>query len=424
MFRPSQNLLFRPMPALNKLKIHQPLPLNPRESQQLLNILTTSFRQHLDREHPPWKANNAVRSPPQNSTISRRRRNSEPATHPTDQHLHSLLTNPLFSVLPGMKGSKTIADPMEIFDQAVSKGLMSTRYAYTCLAGVKRDIIQSSVLDIRDGMKDSGAGLKVLKWLVSSGMANDNEFLRHNAFAELLMQFLVAESLQEATWTWIKRALEGRPNIDKLEGSARLEARQDTIRPLMLLLRAETMGPVVSLDNAYLCLSRAAGYFKSSSIVDMRPYLGPPGLFLAHRTIFSSHEPPSESSFESFLGLIPVISKDSDYYFAHLNVLHPTKPTPDFAMSYLSKHMHSASPTLQEIDGISEARQSRSRIQFCLDTAKLLLETERFGEAHWVMDLLRTNYPRQLGVKEENRQLEQARAEASSLELLERLSLA
>ena len=313
---------------------------------------------------------------------------------------------------------------MEIFDQAVAKGLMSTRYAYTCLAGVKRDIIQSSVLDIRDGMKDSGAGLKVLKWLVSSGMANDNEFLKHRAFADLLIQFLVAEGLQEATWTWIKRALEGRPNIDKLEGPARLEARQDTIRPLISLLRAETMGPIVSLDNAYLCLSRAAGYFKSSSILNMRPFLGPPGLFLAHRTIFSSHTTPSESSFESFLGLIPVISKDSDYYLAHLNVLHPTRPTPDLAMNYLSKHMDSASESLQKIDGISVAMQSRSRIQFCLDTAKLLLETERFGEAHWVMDLLRSNYPRQLGVKEENRQLEQARAEASSLELLERLSLA
>ena len=33
-------------------KIHPQLPLTPRESQQLLNLLTTSFRSHLDREHP------------------------------------------------------------------------------------------------------------------------------------------------------------------------------------------------------------------------------------------------------------------------------------------------------------------------------------------------------------------------------------
>ncbi len=237
------------------------------------------------------------------------------------------------------------------------------------------------------------------------------------------MQFLVAEGLQEAVWTWIKRALQGRPDINKLEGSARLEARQDAIRPLMLLLKAESMGTAVSLDNAYLCLSRAAGYFKSASILEMRPFLGPPGLSLAKWTIFGTHKSSSESNFESFLSLVPVISRDSDYYFAHLNVLHPTKPTPDFALNYLSKHMDSSHESFQEIDGIAEAKQSRSRIQFCLDTAKLLLETKRFGEGHWVMDLLRTNYPRQLGV-EENKQLEQARAEASSLELLEGLSLA
>ena len=42
--------------ALSSLKgmlppIHQPLPLNQREAQQLLNALTSSFRKNLDREH-------------------------------------------------------------------------------------------------------------------------------------------------------------------------------------------------------------------------------------------------------------------------------------------------------------------------------------------------------------------------------------
>ena len=33
-------------------KLHPQLPLTPRESQQLLSLLTASFRRHLDREHP------------------------------------------------------------------------------------------------------------------------------------------------------------------------------------------------------------------------------------------------------------------------------------------------------------------------------------------------------------------------------------
>lgn len=422
---PSKSLLFRPMPALNKLKIHQPLPLNPRESQQLLNILTTSFRKHLDSEHANFKPDDTPRSHQQSSTASipRRRRNSGFAAHPTDKHMHTLLTNPLFSLSPAAGENKSFSDVMGVFDRAVARGMMNMQYAFACLQKVKRDIVQSPVLNIRDGMKESGAGMKVLKWLVSSGLANDNEFLKQKHFAELFMQFLVAERLQEAAWTWVKRSLQGRPDITKLEGNARLAARQEVIRPLMLLLKAEAMDPAGPLDTAYLCLSRAAGYFKSASIAEMRPFLGPPGLYLAHRTLFGVNEPSSASSFESFLSLVPVISKDSDYYFAHLNVLHPTKPTADFALNYLSQHIGSIPETLQEVDGIAQDKQSRTQIQFCLNTAKLLLETKRFHEAHWVMDHLRTNYPTQLGV-EETRQLEQARAEASSLELLEGLSLA
>ncbi|PMD14538.1 hypothetical protein NA56DRAFT_372306 [Hyaloscypha hepaticicola] len=419
MFHPSHNLLFRPMPALKKLKIHHPLPLNPRESEQLLNILTTSFRKHLDHEHPPFRTDNIPRPYPQSFTTSTptRRRSSDTAAHPADQHLSSLLGNPLFSLSPGGKDSKSDTDPMELFEKAVAKGMMDTRYAYACLRKEREKIVKSHVLNIRDGMKESGAGLKVLKWLVSSGTANNNEFLKHTGFSELLMQFMVAEGLQEVAWVWIKRAIEGRTDINNTE----VEARLSVGRPLIFLMKAESAWTGVSLDTAYLCLTRAAGYFKSAPVREMRSFLNMPGTFLAKATFFGAHGPSSEANFESFLSLVPAVFKDSDYCFAHLNVLHPTKPTPDFALDYLSKHMDVNMELPKTIR--AEAMQNHSRIHLCLDTARLLLETKRYGEAHWVMDLLRSKYPRQLGVEEDG-QLKQARAEASTLRLLEGLSLA
>jgi hypothetical protein len=297
---------------------------------------------------------------------------------------------------------------MELFEKAAARGMMDTRYARSCLMKEREKIVQSPVLNIRDGMKESGAGLKVLKWLISSGTANNNEFLKDTGFSNLLMQFMVAEGLQEVAWVWIKRALEGRPAITILE------ARRDVSLPLISLLKAETAWMDVSLDNAYLCLSRAAGYFKSASVIEMRVFLNYPGKALAKATLFGAHKPSSESNFESFLRLVPAIFVGSDYYLAHLNVLHPTKPTPDFALDYLSKN--------RDVNMLLR-RNDSAQIHLCLDTAKLLLETKRYGEAHWVMDLLRSKYPKQLGV-EESGQLEQARAEASSLKLLEGLSLA
>lgn len=422
MFHPSHNLLLRPMPALKKLKIHHPLPLSPRESEQLLNILTTSFRKHLDHQHPPFRTDNAPRPYPQSFTTSTptRRSSSDTAAHPADQHLSSLLGNPLFRLSPGGNGNKSDTDPMELFEKAVAKGMMDTRSAYTCLKKERAKIVQSPVLNIRDGMKESGAGLKVLKWLVSSGTANNNEFLKNKGFSELLMQFMVAEGLQEVAWVWIKRALEGRPDIKNSGDLAWFEARRDATRPLIFLMKAESAWTGVSLDTAYLCLSRAAGYFKSAPVYEMRTFLNIPGIFLARATFFGAHEPSSEANFESFLSLVPAVFKDS-YYFAHLNVLHPTKPTPDFALDYLSKHMDV--PMELPKTSRAEAMQNHSRIHLCLDTARLLLETKRYGEAHWVMDLLRSKYPRQLGFEEDG-QLKQARAEASTLRLLEGLSLA
>jgi hypothetical protein len=57
-----------------------------------------------------------------------------------------------------------------------------------------------------------------------------------------------------------------------------------------------------------------------------------------------------------------------------------------------------------------------------LDTARFLLEREQYKDAQWVMDFLRDKYSRELGIKERE-QFEQAKAEASSLQLLERLNL-
>jgi hypothetical protein len=426
MFRPSRNLLFRPIPALNKLKIHQPLPLSPRESAQLLNILTTSFRQHLDAEHPkffPGSENAAPRPFLQSFTTTRRQRSSLDPAHPADRHLHSLLTNPLFNLSPRTKVATSVSNPMDIFNQAVAKGIMDLGYAHACLSKVKRGIIESSVLNVRDGMKDSGAGLKVLKWLISSGTTNDNQFLKYERFTGLLMEFMVAEGLQEVAWVWIKRGLEDSPDLCLLYGEARKEARRDAVRPLMVLAKAEVTGSV-GLNAAYLCLSRAAGYLKGRSALRMKPYLGPLMWFLVNETVFHNHQPSSESNFESFLGLIPGLSKNVDYLFAHLNVLHPTKPSAELALDFLRKlDMDSTPESIQKLKDLEKTGHCRYQIKLILDTAKLLLETNRFADADWVMEFARTHYPKQLGV-EEKRQLEQARAEALSLGLLEGLSLA
>ncbi|KAL2067402.1 hypothetical protein VTL71DRAFT_1827 [Oculimacula yallundae] len=424
MFRPSQSLLFRPMPILNKL--HQPLPLTPRQSTQLLNLLSTSFRQQLDLEHSKFRADiNPTHS------SSRRTRRSSLSDHDrtsTDRHMYSVLTNPLFSITPEEENGSTgpSRDPMDVFKQAVAKGMMTTSYAKACLAAKKTQIVKSSVLNVRDGMRDSGAGLQVLKWLVSSGTTNTTEFLNDHAFVRIMMEYMVAEGLQEAAWKWVKRSLESFSELSLLSSQNMARAQKEMTTPLLFLVRAEAANAdsSTSLNAAYITLSRAAGYLGGLSKRTMLDLLGPPGWFLIRTSIMpdSSRPPPSEAAFESFLSLVPVITRTPTRYFAYLNLLHPTKPNADLALDYIrSVNAKKSAQTNSQSEPTTVT--DYQNIQLGLDTAKFLLVQHRYTDADQVMEFLRTHYPEQLGIKE-RRQLEQAKAEATSLELLERLGLA
>ncbi|PVH87298.1 hypothetical protein DL98DRAFT_510160 [Cadophora sp. DSE1049] len=428
MFRPSQSLLFRPMPALNKLKIHHPLPLNPRESKQLLNLLTASFRQQLDTEHPQFRIDGTTNTSREHQSTRRSRRSSfSDEKTPTDRHMHSLLTNPLFNIFPENRNSNVVfsRDPMDIFSQAVAKGMMTTSYAKACLTAKKVQIVRSSVLNVRDGMKDSGAGLKVLKWLVSSGTTNNTEFLKDVAFVKIMMEYMVAEGLQEAAWKWVKKSLDKLPRLPLLFGEEFSRAQKEIVGPLLLLVRAEAAdsGSPTSLDAAYMGMSRAAGYLGGLSTPEVNKILGPPGWFLIRASVMpqSSRPPPSENAFESFLSLIPVITKSPARYFAHLSLLHPTSPNPELALDYIRSIVSKSGQKRSRSKPATES--DHHNIQLGLDTANFLLQHHRYSEADEVMEFLRSHYPKQLGIKE-MRQLEQAKAEASSLELLERLGLA
>jgi hypothetical protein len=338
--------------------------------------------------------------------------------------MHALLTNPLFghnsvNNEPGAASSPT-ARILRLFDQAVAKGMMTVDYARVLLKENKRLIMVSSALDVQECLGVSQAGTKVLRWLVSSGATNDLSFLRDEAFAAILIEHLVAEDLQEVVWAWVKTSLERVPELSKLEGRAATQARREIVTPLLQLVIAEAK-TVASLDKAYMCLSRAAGYLNGVSSETMIKIFQPLGRFLLNETISgqATRITSSASDYESFLSLLPVMFplRKIDLYTAHLHLFHPTNPEPNLAMHFLKnsdRHDKHDSTVLG---------QTQEVVQLGLDTAKYLLENDRVHEALDIMDLLRIRFPTQLGVSR-RQQLAEVKAEASTMELLNGLSLA
>lgn len=397
-----------------RLKIHHPLPLNARESRALLNLLTSSFRNNLDAEHSNFES---VQSGAQGEAHTKRQRSTSVGEgNHADRHLQSVLTNPLFSSAP-RRTTRAVGDgvvnkdPMKTFDRAVAMGMMNIRYASACLHATKRRIITSSVLNVRDGMRETGAGMKVLSWLKSSGTENDLQFLQNQQFAEVLMDFVVAEGLQEAAWKWIKMAFENIPASSFLQGHELKIAQVAMAWPLFCLVRAETQGQD-SLDAAFLCMSRAAGYLNGISVDELRPILSRAGVYILQKTLSTHNDRPSptESNFESFVSLIPSFLKTYGLYIAHLSLIHPTKPDAGLALNYLS----SIKPTS------SSEKLSERQMSLGLDTANFLLQRNQQSEVNWILDLLRTKFPQEIEDGERSK-IEQAKAEATSLDILARL---
>lgn len=342
--------------------------------------------------------------------------------------MQSVLTNPLFTLPEYRKTSRVGRNPMDVFDLAVAKGMMDISRAKACLSANKDRIVQSAALSIRDEMRDSGAGMKVLKWLISSGTSNNNQFLRDHDFAELLMEYLVAEGLQEQAWKWVKRSFENITSVASMpfDAAAKL-ARREVAGPLRALVLAEVKHHA-SLDAAFMCMSRAAGYLAGADALEVTTALQPAGLVLLNRTCMprssSSHPSPSESAFESFISLVPVIiPKRANLFLAHLSLLHPSKPDPTLALDYL-RNVDSLDEK-EKLVAFKPVNGMQAVIQLGLDAAKFLLEQGRHSEAGWTMNFLSTNFPKQLGISmDQRRELEHVKAEASSIEILVGIGLA
>ncbi|OJJ51547.1 hypothetical protein ASPZODRAFT_415560 [Penicilliopsis zonata CBS 506.65] len=191
-------------------KIHPPLPRTPRESQQLLNALTSSFRRQLDREYP--QPNASEEAVPTTTTTTTTTNSS---THATEKHLRSILENPLFRVAPqvdhaghrgGADPQKRLAEePMAVFDELVASGSVTKQAMCNCL---KSQLILASLrpqnLGVSEAMSKSKAASKVVEWFWASDSGSRKMLFKSRSTTSTLLKFMAAEGLQETVAAWLK----------------------------------------------------------------------------------------------------------------------------------------------------------------------------------------------------------------------------
>lgn len=400
----STKSLLNPFSALFA-KVHQPPPLDRRESQRLLNALTDSFRTHLDREHgyivqdaPPVTAPYTVR-PPTLAVVA-----NDAYRRPTDRHVRAILSNPLFSYAPSRPAAGTSLrpsserDPMDVFDQAVAKGLMTPQRATGVLVAKRLAIAQSCSVSVNEGMRTSGTARRVVSWLRSSGLERSLSFVNHQALLNKLLPFMLEEGLEDIVWMWLEAWVRTGANAESATRSS----------PLLAALVRAKVSPGTSLDAGYSAMVRVDEMFSSRrdfASVALNPWRT---LSMLSTVFAGQRTPPSEKLFDSFAamseplqGWLSSIRIDR----AHLDLHHPIHPDATAALQCLRSNIldrlsqrlgrpdqrpgHRVLGGQEASSGDGEPRKvAKQLILMGTDTVQHLSRTGNEAEAEWVGNVL------------------------------------
>lgn len=414
-------------------KIHPQLPLSPRESQQLLSLLTTSFRAHLDREHPiaPPDSGSSSSSRKQQSlqlvpshassnALSTRAKSSQTSA---SQHIESILANPLFAVKPRRRGSEpatvdaqtVLRDPLSWFLDQVAIGAADLSKASACLH-ILQNSARTGVAAARSGRK--GPSIQIAEWLKYSGLDTSRAFIEFD-FGKLvrpLVQMLLQEGEDAPIWRWFAYDPQTRINETGL-GDVKIRDFRAQLLRVMVSTKAETLP---CIDEALRTFLRA--YNMGLEYGVGRKILQGAGFSLVMRILANPESVSSAELYESFLRS----SKDWTVWSRGIESVlwlhHPTSPSalPGIACIRDPKGV---------ADRISRAKGNSRRllVHLCLGTARQSLAEQKYADAQFALEFTRDNFPDLVEPvpKASNKELEaidqKQREEDKNLEMLGRL---
>lgn len=327
-------------------KIHQPLPRTPRESKQLLNALTSSFRRQLDDAYPaPNTSSHKAERPPLNTLSS---------AHATDKHLHNILENPLFRIVPpkasssgrvavrGNDEQKRLADePMKVFDERAAAGTVTMPFLINCLVHQRRLVGSPRESDMAGSMRTSRTGSRIVEWFWASDGSSRQELLRSTQAISPLARFMVSEGLHETIIDWLRLLLLrdlGGQNGQMTESAA----RQAFGSLFFSFVDAELRlgGGFASALKLYLrvCHMHATSTYQQpeGSAQSMLLSAG------AHlNKVYIETKPSIENlsayTYEEYMEVILRLTNTGSLLFAFVSFYHPHKPDPRPLAQFVEK---------------------------------------------------------------------------------------
>ncbi|OAA72406.1 hypothetical protein ISF_01479 [Cordyceps fumosorosea ARSEF 2679] len=329
----------KPANSLRKLfaGYHEPAGLSPQQSQKLLDGLKSSFRLQLEQEYGQTALTKLTKNTSKTLSNSSSSSPHRAVRHSAaNRHLRSILANPLFSynnnsvtansTLPSPL-SVPRSDPLDDFDHAVAKGLMTLNAATGCIMTKQK---QLDARDLHTGpASESATALRVVRWLRSTGAENDLAFLDHAAFIKALTPFLVVERMDEIAWQWIAQTMEQRG--DDAAEATRLRRASFLLAQLVHVKSQPRHG---NLDGAITTILRAEQLLAKDPLLAKLLVLPWRSVSWLSTVESYSHGAPSERLFDAHLDTASRLQQPLSVETAHLRLCHPTHPDHAPAMHF------------------------------------------------------------------------------------------
>ncbi|KAG5937640.1 hypothetical protein E4U53_008159 [Claviceps sorghi] len=369
---------------------HEPPGLSTQQSQKLLDGLKKSFRQQLELEYGHGSDRAAALATTSQTDL--RVRHSA-----ATQHLKSILSNPLFSynkqVGPMATSGLPIVkrDPMDVFDHAVTKGMMNLKAATGCIMA-KRQILQER----RHGNSPTALGSsqtasRVLQWLSSTGAEADLNFLDDKAFLRALIPLLIAEGLEDSAWDWVSRTV----TDTNAPWDSGLRVKRAAF-VLAQMVHTKSQPQYGDLDAAITTILHAEQLYHNHALLPRLLVLPWRSVSWLSTVESYSHAAPSEEMFDAHIAMADLLPRTLEVETAHLHLHHPTCPDDMPAMRLFNDKdkMH------RLMQGFSPDRLKQLANARCMrilpwvgflghDTVNRLWQTGRKREADSVTELLR-----------------------------------
>ncbi|KAL1610246.1 hypothetical protein SLS60_001911 [Paraconiothyrium brasiliense] len=371
-------------------KIHPQLPLTPRESQQLLTLLTTSFRSHLDREYPTGPSE----APPPSTTTQivqvEQRRRAPSSYDSTSDHIDAILSNPLFARRPHRRGSESAAadalkDPLAWFLDQAAIGTADISKATLCLDVLQRSQNKSNGQRNSLPNNESRPASTIAEWLRTSGAETSKDFLINphamngaprKSLVNRLVPLLLAEGNHAPLWRWYAYEPEEGGILNKAQ-----------ITPFKGQLLKEMINAARTRDEAFTIFLQAYRMTETDKHDADIKSLQVAGARLVNKVVANSDVPCTPELYEQFaLSTHGWLFTWKPVVQAMLCLCHPTQADPEPGLKLIKNPDSIIGPTL-----LKRSRQN-FLVRMCLGVAQQLIKEEKYADAQIAMQFTKEHF--------------------------------